>query len=167
MAARRQPDANWEQNVRESFARQGFMRLIGAQIVGLEPGHCTLALPSRADLCQQRGFLHGGVTAALADTAGGYAAYSLMPAGASPLTVKFKTNLLAPALGRALCRERQGGARRPHAHHRRSRRDGGDKGRLDADCAHARHADLSGKHPRSTRASGWSGRIMGLLRGLR
>jgi uncharacterized protein (TIGR00369 family) len=99
MAPRRQPDLNWEENVRASFARQGFMRLIGAQIAGLEPGHCTLALPARADLCQQRGFLHGGVTAALADTAGGYAAYSLMPAGSSPLTVEFKINLLAPASG--------------------------------------------------------------------
>jgi uncharacterized protein (TIGR00369 family) len=99
MAPRRQPDPNWEQSVRASFARQGFMRLIGAQIVGLAPGHCSLALPARPDLCQQRGFLHGGVTAALADTAGGYAAYSLMPAGSSPLTVEFKINLLAPALG--------------------------------------------------------------------
>jgi uncharacterized protein (TIGR00369 family) len=99
MAGSRQPDANWEQSVRTSFARQGFMRLIGAQIAGLEPGRCSLALPARADLCQQRGFLHGGVTAALADTAGGYAAYSLMPAGSSPLTVEFKINLMAPALG--------------------------------------------------------------------
>ena len=99
MAVRRQPDPNWEARVRQSFARQGFMRLIGAQIEGLEPGHCTLTLPARADLCQQRGFLHGGVTAALADTAGGYAAYSLMPAGSSPLTVEFKINLMAPAMG--------------------------------------------------------------------
>ncbi len=99
MAGRRQPDANWEQSVRQSFAHQGFMRLIGAQIEGLAPGHCILALPARADLCQQRGILHGGVTAALADTAGGYAAYSLMPARSTPLTVEFKINLLAPALG--------------------------------------------------------------------
>ena len=99
MAARRQPDANWEANVRASFARQGFMWLIGAQIIGLAPGHCTLALPARPELCPQRGFLHGGVTAALADTAAGYAAYSLMPAGSSPLTVEFKINLMAPASG--------------------------------------------------------------------
>ena len=99
MAARRQPDANWEANVRASFARQGFMRLIGAQIIGLAPGHCTLALQARPELCQQRGFLHGGVTAALADTAAGYAAYSLMPAGSSQLTVEFKINLMAPASG--------------------------------------------------------------------
>ena len=53
----------------------------------------------KPELTQQRGFLHGGVTAALADTAAGFAAYSLMPAGSSPLTVEFKINLIAPAAG--------------------------------------------------------------------
>jgi uncharacterized protein (TIGR00369 family) len=90
---------DWESRVRESFARQSFMRLIGAGIVELAPGRCTLALPARDDLCQQRGFLHGGVTAAIADNACGYAAYTLMPPGSTPLTVEFKINLLAPAVG--------------------------------------------------------------------
>jgi uncharacterized protein (TIGR00369 family) len=39
------------------------------------------------------------VTAAIADNAAGYAAYSLMPAGSTPLTVEFKINLMAPAMG--------------------------------------------------------------------
>jgi uncharacterized protein (TIGR00369 family) len=92
-------DPNWERRVRDSFAAQSFVRLIGAEIAALAPGEVTVALPARADLCQQRGFLHGGVTAAIADTAAGYAAYSLMPAGSSPLTVEFKINLMAPAVG--------------------------------------------------------------------
>jgi uncharacterized protein (TIGR00369 family) len=93
------PDPDWEARVRASFARQAFMGLIGAEMASLAPGRCTLALAMRADLTQQRGFLHGGVTAALADSAGGYAAYSLMPAGSTPLTVEYKINLLAPAVG--------------------------------------------------------------------
>jgi uncharacterized protein (TIGR00369 family) len=92
-------DPLWEGRVRESFARQSFMRLIGAEIAELAPGRCTVALAARDDLCQQRGFLHGGVTAAIADNAAGYAAYSLMPAGSTPLTVEFKINLMAPAVG--------------------------------------------------------------------
>jgi uncharacterized protein (TIGR00369 family) len=56
-------------------------------------------LPMRADLTQQRGILHGGVTAAIADSAAGYAAYSLMPAGSTPVTVEYKINLMAPAAG--------------------------------------------------------------------
>jgi len=75
------------------------MRLIGAEIAALAPGRCTVALPARDDLCQQRGFLHGGVNAAIAGNAAGYAAFSLMPAGSTPLTVEFKVNLMAPAAG--------------------------------------------------------------------
>jgi uncharacterized protein (TIGR00369 family) len=99
MAAASPRDPDWEARVRASFARQAFMRLIGAAIGGLAPGRCTLVMPMRADLTQQRGFLHGGVTAALADSAAGYAAYSLMPAGSTPLTVEYKINLMAPAVG--------------------------------------------------------------------
>lgn len=92
-------DPHWEQRVRTSFSRQGFMRMIDAKIVALAPGHCTVEVAARPELCQQRGFLHGGVTAAIADTAAGFAAYSLMPANSSPLTVEFKINLMAPAVG--------------------------------------------------------------------
>ncbi len=93
----RNPD--WEARVRESFARQPFMGLIGGKIIGLKPGHCTVALAARPDLCQQRGFLHGGVTTALADTAAGFAAYSMMPPNSAPLTVELKINLMSPATG--------------------------------------------------------------------
>ena len=88
--------------VRASFDRQAAMRLIGARFGALEPGRCTLELPVRADICQQHGFVHGGIVAALGDSAGGYAAFSLMPADASVLTVEFKINLLAPARGERL-----------------------------------------------------------------
>jgi len=92
-------DPGWEARCRDSFARQEFMRLVGGRLSDIEPGRCVVSLPMRAELTQQRGFLHGGVTAALADTAAGFAAYSLMPAGSSPLTVEFKINLMAPAVG--------------------------------------------------------------------
>ena len=68
----------------------------------LEPGRCVLEMPVRPDLCQQNGFVHAGATTAIADTAAGYAAYSLMPAEANVLTVEFKMNLLNPAEGEAL-----------------------------------------------------------------
>jgi uncharacterized protein (TIGR00369 family) len=92
-------DPDWERVVRESFARQAYMGLIGARLAEVHPGQVTVELPFRDDLCQQRGFLHGGVTTAIADSAAGYAAYSLMPPGSSPLTVELKINLLAPAAG--------------------------------------------------------------------
>lgn len=97
---RRKPrNPEWERAVRESFARQAYMGLIGARLAELLPGRVSVELPFREDLCQQRGFLHGGVTTAIADSAAGYAAFSLMPPHSSPLTVELKINLLAPAAG--------------------------------------------------------------------
>jgi len=92
-------DPDWDQKERDSFARQTAMETIGATIVSLEPGRCEIQLPYRRDLCQQHGHLHAGITTAVADSAAGYAAFSLMPAGASVLTVEFKVNLMAPASG--------------------------------------------------------------------
>src|ERR1700694_326976 len=100
MAPERKPrDPAWEARVREGFARQSFMTTIGAKIAALAPGRCELELPFRADLCQQHAYVHGGVIAAMADTSAGFAAATLMPAGAGVLTVEFKINLIAPAEG--------------------------------------------------------------------
>lgn len=90
----------FEAAVRDSFERQAFLRSIGAALVRVAAGEVEIELPFRADLVQQSGTLHAGVVAAIGDTACGYAALTLMPAGAEVLSVEFKINLLAPALGR-------------------------------------------------------------------
>lgn len=90
---------NSGERVRASFARQKAMETIGAKLVRVEPGEVEIELPFREDLTQQHGFIHAGVITAVVDSACGYAAYSLMPPGASVLTVEFKVNLLAPARG--------------------------------------------------------------------
>ncbi len=92
-------DPDWDKKVRDSFARQTVMTTIGARIAALRPGYCEIELPFRRDLCQQHGFLHAGITTTIADSAAGYAAFSLMPRGSSVLTVEFKVNLMAPAAG--------------------------------------------------------------------
>jgi uncharacterized protein (TIGR00369 family) len=91
-----------EQRVRESFSRQGLMRHLGAEVTRLAPGECEIRVPFRQELTQQHGYFHAGVTAAIADSASGYAAYSLMPSNYSVLTVEYKINLVAPAAGNAL-----------------------------------------------------------------
>jgi uncharacterized protein (TIGR00369 family) len=95
-------DPAWDLKVRDSFHRQSFLQLLGARIEALSPGHCSILIHARPDLCQQHGFLHAGVTATAADTASGYAAFSLMPAGSTVLTAEFKINLLSPAKGSVL-----------------------------------------------------------------
>jgi uncharacterized protein (TIGR00369 family) len=92
-------DPDWDQKVRASFARQTFMDTIGGRIAALSPGHCEVELPFRGDLCQQNGYLHGGVITAIAANAAGYAAFSLMPPNSSLLGVEYKINLLDPAAG--------------------------------------------------------------------
>ena len=93
----RNPD--FEARVRGSFARQNAMGLIGARVTRVEPGRVEIELPVREDLGQQHGFVHGGIVGMIADSAGGYAAFTLMPADASVLTVEYKVNMLAPAEG--------------------------------------------------------------------
>jgi uncharacterized protein (TIGR00369 family) len=92
-------DAEYESRVRESFARQQVMQLIGASLRRVEPGAVDIALPYRDELTQQNKFLHAGILTTVADSACGYAAYTLMPAGADVLSVEFKVNLLRPAAG--------------------------------------------------------------------
>jgi uncharacterized protein (TIGR00369 family) len=84
---------------RESFARQKAMALIGARLAVVEPGYAEVALPFREDLTQQKGYVHGGILGMIADTACGYSAFSLMPAGCSLVTVEYKMNILTPGRG--------------------------------------------------------------------
>lgn len=96
------PNPAYAERVRESFARQGAMALIGAELSRLDPGECEIRLPYRPELSQQHGYFHGGIIGTIADSAGGYAAFTLMPADSSVLTVEYKMNLLAPGDGEAL-----------------------------------------------------------------
>lgn len=95
-------DPAFEARVRASFARQRAMALVGARLGAVRPGEVEIELAYREDLTQQHGFIHGGIVGMIADSASGYAAFSLMPADASVLTVEYKLNLLAPAEGEAL-----------------------------------------------------------------
>ncbi len=95
-------DGDFESRVRESFRRQGLMKHLGAELVELKAGQVTIRVPFRPELTQQHNYFHAGVSGAIADSACGYAAYTLMPADSSVLTVEYKLNLLAPAEGEEL-----------------------------------------------------------------
>jgi uncharacterized protein (TIGR00369 family) len=99
----RNPD--YEATVRESFARQGLMGLLGAELVAVSPGGCTIAAPIRPATSQQHGYAHAGLAWSIGDSAAGYAALSLRAPGEEVLTVEMKINLLAPAEGTRLTAE--------------------------------------------------------------
>jgi uncharacterized protein (TIGR00369 family) len=90
---------SFAEEIKQSFAKQTIMGLIGAQLSRVEPGIIEVSLPYRPDLAQQHGYLHAGIVTTIADSACGYAAYSLMPPESEVLSVEFKVNLLRPAKG--------------------------------------------------------------------
>lgn len=102
MGAFKPADPEFDVRVRASFARQPMMTTIGATLERVAPGEVDVRLPFRADLTQQHGFLHAGAMTTVVDSACGYAALSLMPAGAAVLTVEFKVNLMAPGKGESI-----------------------------------------------------------------
>lgn len=96
----RNPD--YEKTVRDSFAQQGLMGHLGARLVRVEPGEVEIEVDFDDRLTQQDDFFHAGVTGAIADSAGGYAAMTLMDASTRVLSVEYKLNLIAPAIGERL-----------------------------------------------------------------
>lgn len=95
-------EADFEARIRASFAKQGLMSTLGATLVTVAPGRVEIALNPHPAISQQHGFVHAGAVSAIADTAAGYAALSLMPPGRGVLTTEFKINLVAPAAGKRL-----------------------------------------------------------------
>jgi uncharacterized protein (TIGR00369 family) len=101
----REPHPGWQERVRDGFARQPMMQALRASIASLEPGKVVLEMPYDVRLSQQHGYLHAGATATLADSACGYAAYTMAPEGFTVLTVEYKINLVAPAHGNTFAAE--------------------------------------------------------------
>jgi uncharacterized protein (TIGR00369 family) len=90
-------DPAYAERVRASFARQAFLRTLGAELARVAPGEVVIALGARPELGQQHGYVHAGVLATVADSACGFAALTLMAPGDEVLSVEFKLNLLTPA----------------------------------------------------------------------
>ncbi|MGC7095996.1 PaaI family thioesterase [Amycolatopsis lurida] len=85
--------------VQASFDRQGLMAHLGARLSRIESGVVHITLPARPEVTQQHGYFHAGATSAIADTAGGFAGFTVFPEDSTVLTVEYKMNLLAPAIG--------------------------------------------------------------------
>ena len=92
-------DPAFAERVRTSFDRQRFMGTLGARLGRVAAGEVDIELPVADALTQQHGFVHAGALASVLDSAAGYAAFTLMPAGAAVLSIEFKLNMLEPARG--------------------------------------------------------------------
>ena len=92
-------EGGFEERIRSSFAKQGLMTTLGAVLEHIAPGQVEIAIRPTPALSQQHGFTHAGAVSAIADSAAGYAALTVMPVGTGVLTTEFKINFLAPAAG--------------------------------------------------------------------
>lgn len=92
-------DPAFEARIRASFKTQRYLELLGVTLETVRPGYVEMHLPGRPDLRQQHGYFHGGAIASVFDSASAYAAYTLIPATDTILTVEYKLNLLAPGKG--------------------------------------------------------------------
>jgi len=97
----------FEERVRESFRRQAFMATLGAEVAIEKKGQVEIRFPFHASLTQQNDFVHAGAITSILDSACGYAALSVAPDNHDVLSVEFKVNLLAPAVGDEFCARAQ------------------------------------------------------------
>ena len=90
---------DFRQRIEKSFARQGVVQAIKAELSRIEHRLVEIELPFHPKLTQRHGILHAGVIAAALDTACTYAAYTIVEPEASLLTIEFKVNLMSPGRG--------------------------------------------------------------------
>lgn len=90
---------NMQNRITTSFAAQGLMATLGAQISLVQDGEVHIALPFSKHLSQQHGYVHAGAITSVVDSACGYAAMTQAPEGYNVVTAEFKVNFMRPAIG--------------------------------------------------------------------
>jgi len=92
-------DPHFEQRLHDTLAGQPMMQLLGVELIDVKPGDITVRLTHQDTLRQHHGYLHGGVTAMLADEACGFAALSLVADHRSVVTSDLSVSFLRPGVG--------------------------------------------------------------------
>ena len=85
-----------EQELARRLRESNAGRLFGFELEAAETGRAVLRMRVRPRHRQVHGVVHGGILAALADTAGGLASYMVVPRGTRIATVEMKINFLEP-----------------------------------------------------------------------
>ena len=80
----------------KKFKYTPFAQNLGMKIVKLKPGYAELSLAYQKRLCQPYGFMHGGVIAALADTAAATSIHTLLKPEDKMVSIELKINYIAP-----------------------------------------------------------------------
>ena len=92
--ARKRSEHLAAEDLRERLRASNTAKQFGFVLKKAEPGHVILEMPVDDRHKQIHGVVHGGVIAALADTAGGLATYMASPRGRRVATIEMKINYL-------------------------------------------------------------------------
>jgi uncharacterized protein (TIGR00369 family) len=90
---------------RSRVKRSKFSELMGFEVEKLFAGGAVVSMRTEDHHRQIHNVMHGGVLAALADTAAAIAAYTVVPRGAEVVTVELKINYLLPVAAGKVCAE--------------------------------------------------------------
>jgi uncharacterized protein (TIGR00369 family) len=93
---------DFEQKIVEKSKGNLFMQDVGFYFNKIEPGYIEMHLTLEKKHLQQMGFVHGGVTATMADITTGFAAFTLVKKEQSVVTVDLKVNYINPGKGNKL-----------------------------------------------------------------
>ncbi len=90
---------DYEAMIRSKMEQNHFMNFLGFKSNLISPGLVEGILEIKPEYKQQIGFLHGGVTATLADLAAGFAAFTLVKKEQTIVTIEMKISYLNPGIG--------------------------------------------------------------------
>jgi len=93
---------DFKSRIEKFFERQYFMKIVGFELTSIESGRIEGWLELKQEHTQQTGFVHGGVTASLADVVAGFAAYTAVPEDCHVVTGELKVSYFSPGIGQKL-----------------------------------------------------------------
>jgi uncharacterized protein (TIGR00369 family) len=89
-------EADFADMVRQKIGGNHFTNFIGFNIYSIEAGRIEGSLDLQEHHLQQMEFVHGGVTATVADIVAGFAAFTLVKKGQGVVTVELKVSYFNP-----------------------------------------------------------------------
>ncbi len=92
-------DPNFKERIQHKMLANNFMQYIGFKATQIEAGKISGELILEEHHLQQSKFLHGGVTATLADLVGGFASFTLVKDNQTVVTSDLKISYLNPGIG--------------------------------------------------------------------
>jgi uncharacterized protein (TIGR00369 family) len=92
-------NTDYKERVRNFLKRQHFMHHIGFDLQVIEPGKTEGRMSIKEIHKQQKGLVHGGVIATVADIVAGFAAYTMVPDDHHVVTGEIKISYFRPGLG--------------------------------------------------------------------